>query len=122
MDTNDIATYGAGVAAWTLAIVPVKWIGNVTATGEVGNKVFAVVLGTLIAYGTTPIMSYMMGWKTQYERVRGIAIALGTAQTIDGLVHLFVPNFYHDDRGTAIMSSANIFFGAGLLGIFSAYA
>ena len=50
-----------------------------------------------------------------------IALALGAAQTIDGLVHMFMPDFYSADRETSVGCAANIFYGAGLLGIFSAY-
>ena len=47
--------------------------------------------------------------------------ALGTAQIIDGLVHLFYPSFYHDNPAIGLGCAGNIFYGAGLLGIFSAY-
>jgi hypothetical protein len=118
---DDLKTIGVGTLAWTLAIPAVKVAGNGVATGGTGSKILALIVGTGIAAGTTPILSYIMNWKTQYSRVRGIAIALGTAQTIDGLVHLFFPQFYSDNHHVGIMCSANIFFGAGLLGIFSSY-
>jgi len=66
-------------------------------------------------------MGYILGWKTQPERVRGIALALGTAQVLDGLVHFFKPNFYSSDHEESLASAGNIFFGAGMLGILSAY-
>ena len=121
MKTDDLKTVAAGVVAWTAAIIPVSMAGKIVSEGGTGTKILALVLGTGIAAGTTPLLAYFMDWKSQYARVRGIAIALGTAQTIDGLVHLFLPHFYNENHYTGIMCSANIFFGAGLLGIFSAY-
>jgi hypothetical protein len=50
-----------------------------------------------------------------------LRLALGTAQTIDGLVHLIVPHFYDENHRIDIMCAANIFFCAGTLGLFSAY-
>jgi hypothetical protein len=47
--------------------------------------------------------------------------ALGTAQVIDGLCHLFYPSFYHNDATVGLACAGNIFYGAGLLGILSAY-
>ena len=111
----------AGAAAWTVAIVPVSIAGKIVHAGGTDTKFLALVFGTGIAAGTTPFLAYLLNWKTQYARVRGIAIALGTAQTIDGLVHLFLPHFYNEDHSIGIMCSANIFFGAGFLGIFSAF-
>lgn len=121
MNADDMKTMLAGAAAWTAAIVPVSMVGKIVSTGGTGAKVVALIVGAGISAGTTPLLASLMNWKTQYARVRGIAIALGTAQTIDGLVHLFLPHFYNQDHSIGIMCSANIFFGAGLLGIFSAY-
>jgi hypothetical protein len=121
MNSEDVSSMIAGAVAWTMAIVPVATVGKVVHAGGTGTKVLALILGTGIAAGTTPLLAYVMNWKTQYARVRGIALALGTAQTIDGLVHLFLPHFYNKDHAIGVMCSANIFFGAGLLGIFSAY-
>jgi hypothetical protein len=53
--------------------------------------------------------------------VRGVALALGVAQVTDGLMHMFYPSFYSSDRDVGIACASNIFLGAGLLGIFSAY-
>lgn len=121
MNSDDLSSMVAGAVAWTMAIVPVATAGKVVHAGGTGTKVLALILGAGIAAGTTPLLAYVMKWKTQYARVRGIAIALGTAQTIDGFVHLFLPHFYNENHSIGIMCSANIFFGAGLLGIFSAY-
>ena len=121
MNADYIKTIIAGAAAWTAAVVPVQIVGRAVATGGTGTKIQALVGGIGIAAGTTPLLAYIMNWKTQYARVRGVAIALGTAQIIDGLVHLFVPHFYDENHRIGIMCAANIFFGAGTLGLFSAY-
>jgi hypothetical protein len=118
---NIVENNWCWISAWTMAIVPPETIGKAIADGGIGTKVFAIVLSAGIAAGTTPLQLYIMDWKTPHARVGDIAIAIGTAQTMDGLVHLFIPNFYNEDRHTAVMCSANIFFLAGLLGIFSAY-
>lgn len=81
-----------------------------------------IAFGVGLAAVTTPVLGYLLGWRTREERVRGIAIALGTAQTIDGLVHFFYPTLYAADPRVGIGAAGNIFLGAGLLGIFSAYA
>jgi hypothetical protein len=64
---------------------------------------------------------YIMGWKTPHERARGVALAIGAAQVTDGLMHLFTPDFYSADRNVGLACAGNIFYGAGLLGIFQAY-
>ena len=61
----------------------------------------------------------MLGWKTSEEKTRGIALALGTAQILDGIVHLTYPNVYSDDQTEAIASAGNIFLVAGMLGVLS---
>eukprot|EP01039_Chlorochromonas_danica_P019199 gene19199-23212_t len=66
-------------------------------------------------------MSYLMGWKTREAKIRGIALALGTAQTLDGVVHMLYPHFYSTIPSVALAAAGNIFWGAGLLGIFSVY-
>lgn len=130
---NDLKLMAAGAIAWTVAIPAVRIAGNalVGSTGagtDEGHdddkstaKIGAVVVGVTIAVGTATFLPYTMGWKTPYEKVRGIALALGTAQTIDGLVHIFYPAFYASSPAVALGCAANIFFGAGLLGILSAY-
>jgi type IV secretory pathway VirB2 component (pilin) len=119
---NDLVTMVAGGAAWTCAIPAVQLAGRSVAKGGTGTKVAAVVAGVIIAYGTTPLLSYLMSWKTAETKVRGIALALGTAQVIDGLVHIFMPTFYSKSHPVGIGCAGNIFLGAGLLGIFSSYA
>jgi type IV secretory pathway VirB2 component (pilin) len=119
---DDITTMIAGAAAWMCAIPAVQVAGRSVAKGGTGTKVGAVVAGVIIAYGTTPLLSYLFGWKTAHQKVRGIALALGTAQVIDGLVHIFQPSFYSNGHQEGIGCAGNIFLGAGLLGIFSTYA
>ncbi|CAB9516179.1 expressed unknown protein [Seminavis robusta] len=117
----DLTTMAAGATAWAMAIPAVKIAGNGVATGSDTNKGLALLVGIGIAYATTPLLSLVLGWKTASEKVRGVALALGTAQTIDGLVHLFYPSFYHENPTVGLGCAGNIFYGAGLLGIFSAY-
>ncbi len=105
-----------------MAIPVVKLVGPLTAgNSPIQNKVGALILGAGIAAVTTPILSSILGWKTRLERVRGIALALGAAQTLDGLVHLFHPTFYSANAAEGLSCAGNIFLGAGLLGIMSAY-
>ena len=120
---DDIKTMVLGAIGWTVAIPAVKIAGSAVATpSSNGNKIMAVLVGIGIAASTTPILSFVRGWKTPTEKVRGVALALGTAQVIDGLVHIFMPNFYDQNLNVSVGCAGNIFFGAGLLGIFSAYA
>jgi hypothetical protein len=129
MNVQDLSTMAVGALAWTAAIVPVKLAGSACADDDAvvrkGRNAFhrgvCVLVGIALAAVTTPAMAYLCGWKTPHERVRGIAIALGTAQTIDGLTHIFNPSFYAKNKSVSIACAGNIFFGAGLLGIFSAY-
>jgi len=128
MGSEDVKSFIAGAVAWTLAIPAVKIAGKATADREVvkagnglRNKVFALIFGVALAATTTPVLSSIFGWNTPSERVRGVAISLGTAQTIDGLVHIFYPDFYSKNREISVACAGNIFLGAGLLGIFSAF-
>jgi ethanolamine transporter EutH len=147
MDSKDLKTIIAGAIAWTIAIPAVKIAGQAittvsTATTPIKKdedssstvkdktdlkknllvkKTAAVILGFGIAALTSKLLPQIMDWKTQYEKVRGIALALGTAQTIDGLVHIFYPAFYATSPSVSLGCAANIFLGAGLLGLFSAY-
>ena len=121
--TSDIKSVVAGAVVWAVAIPAVKLVGQATA-GDAAllNKGVALILGAGIAAATTPLMSKILSWKNRNERVRGIALALGAAQTLDGLVHIFWPKFYSDDGSVGLACAGNIFYGAGLLGILSAYA
>jgi hypothetical protein len=120
--SSDLITVAAGAAAWSLAIVPVKSVGAFCANSDVvANKIFAMLLGVGIAYSTTPIMSFLLGWTTPYQKVRGVALALGAAQVTDGIIQMWIPTFYNSDPMVGILCASNIFYGAGLLGIFSAY-
>ena len=131
MTVNDLKIMAAGAAAWAAAVPAVKIAGNAivgsdsSTTGSDDDltvaKTGAVAVGVLIAVGTSKFLPYVMGWKTPYEKVRGVALALGTAQTIDGLVHIFFPTFYATSPAVSVGCAANIFFGAGLLGLLSAY-
>jgi cytochrome c biogenesis protein CcdA len=131
MNLQDLSTMAVGALAWTAAIVPVKLAGSACAADDDAvvrrkgrdafNRGVCVLFGIALAAVTTPALSYLCGWKTSHDRVRGIAIALGTAQTIDGLTHIFNPSFYATNKSVSIACAGNIFFGAGLLGIFSAY-
>jgi type IV secretory pathway VirB2 component (pilin) len=119
---SDLITLAAGGAAWTLAIVPVKSVGAFCANGDgPANKMLAMILGVGIAYYATPILSFVLGWTTPYQKVRGVALALGAAQLTDGVTHMWFPTFYNSDHEVGILCASNIFYGAGLLGIFSAY-
>jgi hypothetical protein len=120
---GDVMTLIAGAAGWTCAIPAVQATGLAVANSDsIGTKMAVILVGVGIAYGTTPLVSYVMGWNTSERKVRGIALALGTAQVIDGLVHIFQPTFYSKSYHEGIGCAGNIFLGAGLLGIFSAYA
>ena len=121
MPPSDLIIMAAGATAWLIAIPPVVLAGRVTARSRLSTKVFMIVLGVGIAGITMPVMSYVLEFKTQSERVRGIALALGTAQVLDGLAHIFKPSFYASDPEESLASAGNIFLGAGLLGLLSAY-
>jgi hypothetical protein len=118
---GDILAMVGGAVGWTAAILPVKWLGALVASGGASVDMLAVVLGVLIAVATTPLVSFLMGWKTREARIRGVALALGMAQTIDAVVHLFFPTFYSSNPQVALACAGNILFGAGLLGIFCVY-
>ena len=118
---SDLQSLAVGAAGWAVAIPAVKIAGSGVANGGTNEKALALVVGIGIASCTTPLLSYIMSWKTPHERVRGIALALGAAQVTDGLMHLFFPEFYSADKAVGLACAGNIFYGAGLLGIFSAY-
>eukprot|EP01033_Poteriospumella_lacustris_P009941 gene9941-7116_t len=121
MNTQDLTSLGAGVAIWASVIPVVKYAGQVCVDkGNTGKNLF-LLIGVGIAAVTTPAMSYLMGWKTREAKIRGIALALGTAQTLDGVVHMLYPHFYSTIPSVALAAAGNIFWGAGLLGIFSVY-
>lgn len=119
---HDAVLFPLGGAAWLVAVPIVKFACKVSAGNEVGPKIATMALGALIAAVTTPVASMLVGWKSRDEKVRGIAIMLGVAQMIDGVVHLFFPAFYSSNTQQATAASGNIFFGAGALGIASAFA
>jgi len=121
MQADDLKSLAVGVVAWTAVIPAVKAVGSFCANGGTKEKLIAVALGVAVAASTTPILSRLLGWRTREQRVRGIALALGAAQTIDGLTHIFNPTFYSANAGSAISSAGNIFLGAGLLGIASTF-
>jgi hypothetical protein len=118
---SDATTFALGAVAWAAAIPAVQWAGPLVANGGTTGKIIALVVGTAIAASTTPLLARLMGWRTSQERVRGIALALGVAQVLDGLLHFFNPEFYATNHAVGLAAAGNIFLGAGLLGIFSAY-
>jgi hypothetical protein len=118
---SDLTTMAVGAVGWAAAIPAVKMAGAGVAAGGAGEKSLALVIGVGIAAATTPLLSYLLQWQTPHERVRGVALALGAAQVTDGLFHLFWPAFYAVDAHVGLACAGNIFYGAGLLGIFSAY-
>jgi len=126
---SDLSIMAVGAAAWALAIPAVQAAGRgVGSYREASHdrvpylvvRSGALIVGAGIAAVTPPMLSYLLCWKTSTEKVRGVALALGTAQVLDGLVHLFWPNFYDKDPHTGLACAGNIFYGAGLLGILSA--
>lgn len=119
---NDGIALLAGAGAWTAVIPLVKYAGEACTNGGANTKIFFLAFGVGLAWVTTPLLSYILGWKTRDARIRGIALSLGMAQTLDGIVHLLYPDFYSANASFAISSAGNIFWGAGLLGIFSVYA
>lgn len=121
MEANDVKALAVGAAAWASVIPVVQLAGPVVARGGTGTKVTMLAVGLGIAVATTPVLSYLMGWKTRPDRIRGVALALGTAQVIDGLVHFFRPSFYASDKSDALGAAGNVFFGAGALGILSVF-
>lgn len=117
----DAVNIAAGAAAWGAAVPLVRAVGPIVASGSRGAKLGAYLLAVGISAATTPLLARLLGWRNPQERVRGIALALGTAQTIDALVHFFVPAFYSTNPATALGCSGAVFAAAGSLGIFSAY-
>jgi drug/metabolite transporter (DMT)-like permease len=123
MSISDGKSAVAGAVFWAAAVPVVKFVGPLTAGKPTPLTLAAVgAFQVGLAYATTPVLSLLLGWKTRDDKVRGIAIGLGVAQALDGLCHLLAPRFYHEDADKAISCAGNIFLGAGLLGIFSAFA
>jgi hypothetical protein len=118
---NDVVSLLTGAGAWAVAIPLVKYAADACANGGTDTKVLFLGIGVGIAWVTTPLLSSILGWRTRQARIRGIALALGMAQTLDGVVHLLYPNFYSASSSAAIAGAGNIFWGAGLLGILSVY-
>jgi hypothetical protein len=121
MATTDSVALLAGAGAWAAVIPLVKYAGEVCELGGTNTKIAFLGFGVLVAGVTTPLLSYILGWKTREARIRGIALALGMAQTLDGFVHVLYPSFYSSNPSFALASAGNIFWGAGLLGILSVY-
>lgn len=119
--TSDTLAMLAGAGAWAAVIPIVKYAGEACEVGGNNTKIAFLGFGVVLAGVTTPLMSYLLGWKTREARIRGIALALGMAQTLDGVVHVLYPNFYSSNPSFALASAGNIFWGAGLLGILSVY-
>lgn len=121
MFSNDATSAGFGVLGWAVAVPVVRLAGEISKSHGDSAKWGVLGLGFSISLFTTPLGGSLLGWKTQDSRIRGIAIALGTAQMIDGVVHMFYPDFYSADPTEARASSAAIFFGAGCLGVLSCF-
>lgn len=122
MSSSDLLSAGVGAVAWGAVIPFVKFAGKAIAATE-KNTTKVMVLGAVLALSivTTPIAGKLLKWERREERIRGVAIGLGIAQTLDGLVHMFNPTFYSNNPVEANYSSAAIFFGAGTLGILSCF-
>lgn len=74
---SDITTLALGAVAWAMAIPAVKIAGQGVAaepSDKLMNKSLALAVGLGIAYSTTPLVSWLMGWETPNEKVRGIAL------------------------------------------------
>ena len=121
MAANDAVALAAGAAAWALAVPVVKLVGPAVATGGPRARIATVLLALGISAVTTPLLSRLLGWTRREQRVRGIALALGAAQTIDGAIHIFSPSFYSTNGAAALGSAGAIFSAAGFLGILSVY-
>jgi hypothetical protein len=114
----------AGGIAWVCVIPIVRGVGRYTGaqTNDQGTrKAIGMGAGVIVAAATTPFVGAVLGWETSEEKTRGIALALGVPQVIDGVVHLLFPNFYDKDDQVALQCAGHIFLGAGLLGILSCY-
>lgn len=122
MQPGDGRALVAGAAAWAAAAPLVRAVGPVVARGSPAAKAGVLALAAGISVLTTPLLARLLGWRTPPERVRGVALALGVAQCIDGLVHFYWPRFYSADAAAALGSSGAVFAAAGVLGICSAYA
>lgn len=118
---NDVIALIAGAGAWASVIPLVSFAGQKCVEGGTNTQVIFLVFGVGLAAITTPLLSSILGWKTRSARIRGIALALGMAQTLDGIVHTFYPAFYSNNPYYGIAAAGNIFWGAGLLGIFSVF-
>ena len=121
MNTTDIKAIVAGSIGWTVAIPLVRLVGPRVSSGSNLEKVSVLTLCLGIGIVTTPLLSHILNWHTSNERIRGIALALGTAQCIDGVVNMFIPDFYSPNALHALGGVASIFAAAGTLGIFSVY-
>jgi hypothetical protein len=120
LTARDSVSLAAGAAAWAAAVPLVRAVGPVVANGGARTRGGVLLLALAIGAGTTPLLARLLGWKSSAERVRGVALALGAAQTLDGVVHLFAPTFYSAKHSEALGAAGSIFSAAGLLGIFSA--
>ena len=59
---SDLLALATGAVAWASFIPAVQTVGALTAgSDKTANKAFALVLGTGIAYVTTPLMAYILG-------------------------------------------------------------
>lgn len=119
---EDVSAIVAGAAVWALAIPLVRYAGPII-TGSGGARIGMLAVCAVIAAVTTPAMATVLGWRSRAQRIRGVALALGAAQTIDGLVFAFYPALYVAASNTEVLRGvgSGIMFTAGLTGIASAY-
>jgi hypothetical protein len=117
----DAKSLAAGALVWLAVIPVVKWAGRVTVNSTTPQKLGLFALHVAVAAATPPLLTYALSCETSAERLRGVTLALGAAQILDGVAHIVKPNVYSDNAPVAIASAGNVFFAAGLLGVFSVY-
>lgn len=119
---GDLIAIGAGVVVWGAVIPLVRVVARASVSPSPAVATGLLGLHVGIAYATTPILSSLLRWNTPADKVRGIALALGTANALDGVAHLVWPTLYSGDAKEQVAAAGNVFLAAGLLGVFSAYA
>ena len=119
---GDLVAIGAGIVVWGAVIPLVRAVARASVSPSPAVTTGLLGLHVGIAYATTPILSSLLKWNTPTDKVRGIALALGTANALDGVAHLVWPTLYSGDAKEQVAAAGNVFLAAGLLGVFSAYA
>lgn len=96
---SDLTTIAAGATGWALAIPAAKIAGQGVAAGRPTNQVLALVVGVGIAYGTTPLLSKLLNWRTPGQKVRGVALVRpyqhgwGSAWKVNIIIHYIRTHF-----------------------------